>query len=131
MLIKLTYGDVDINIELKYKTNLLAGGSGEGKTLLMKAIQSYCIDNSITCAYIDYTRINDTSDEIYKACKGRRFILLDNADLYINHDLFEKINKLEGIILISLKQTYKIPMSKVKRYRVVYNESNLHIEEIS
>lgn len=129
MKINMKFNSIDIEGEFTGQINLLAGYSGTGKTLLMKAMQLYCLDNNISYRYIDYKNKDDTTEQIYNYCKNVKIVMLDNADLYISDELLDELSKTADLIIMSLKQTQLISMDRVKRYVINYNNLKLQLEE--
>lgn len=126
--ISISFCGIDMSIKFTEKINLLAGYSGTGKTLLMKAITLYCSNNKIPYRYIDYNNKGMGKDEILAYCKSARVVMLDNADLYISDSLLSDISKNADIVILSLKQTQLISMDKVKQYIVRYDNMKLSLE---
>lgn len=126
--IDISFSGIDMHIRFDGKINLLAGYSGTGKTLLMKAVTLHCAQNGISYRYVDYKNKDMSEEEIISYCKGAKVIMLDNADLYITDKLLSKISESADIVIMSLKQTHLISMDKVKGYIVHYENMNLELE---
>lgn len=128
-IIDITFNGIEMHIKFNGKINLLAGYSGTGKTLLMKALILQCTKKGIPYRYLDYKNKGMSEEEIASYCNGAKVIMLDNADLYLTDKLLNEISKSADIIVMSLKQTYMISMDKVKRYIVNYENMKLELEE--
>ena len=113
MVINTIFNGITVNVELNKGVNLLSGNSGTGKTLLMQAIELYCLNEGIS--YI---------------CSNSDVVLLDNADLYITEDLLKEIKCGDKLIVISLKISNKISMKYVREYLLNYEKMYLSLEEI-
>lgn len=94
--------------------NVDLGDSGEGKTLLFKMIQSYCIDNNMEVLIVDYKSRKYARGMIDEIDNESDIVMcLDNADLYMDKELNLRLKKFKNaIILVSLKDNSKMPYSK-------------------
>lgn len=126
--IKMDYNGININCHFDDGVCMLSGYSGTGKTLLMKAIEFYCVNNSIKCRYCDFRYKDMTEQQIENACLGADVLILDNADLYLNNKLLEKLKKNAQQIIICMKDTTTIDMSNITEYLVNYSNLSLTIE---
>jgi hypothetical protein len=109
------------SIDFKDKINMIKGDSGTGKTYLFNVIYGYCSVNNIPCAYIDYKMVaSNNEDLIFEHCKNKKLILLDNADLYLTSDLFNKLKNLDSTLIISKKTSFGLNMNDVHLYKVSY-----------
>lgn len=119
--------DVLFDINFLDKLNLIKGSSGTGKTFLFNVIQAYCITEGISCAFIDSKVLsNGNKDIIYSMCLDKEIIILDNADLYLDSELFDKIRKLNCTVIISKKVTFGLNMENVHLYLVNYERNVLN-----
>lgn len=132
MNIDTIYNGISINIEISNRVNALVGNSGTGKTLLMKAIQLYCLRNNIRHIYCNSDIMSLSSKQILEICSDKCVVLLDNADLYLNNELLSKIKSSEDVkvIIICMKDTSKINMYEVSEYIVKYSDKKITIREI-
>ena len=51
MVINTIFNGITVNVELNKGVNLLSGNSGTGKTLLMQAIELYCLNEGISYTF--------------------------------------------------------------------------------
>lgn len=117
---------IHFNVNFMDEINVIKGYSGTGKTFLFNMLRSYCMLQGIPCAYIDYTFVSDGDiDLILEHCVGKELIILDNADLYLNHELFNNIRSIGKTIIMSKKSTYGLNMTKAHVYMIGYDESSL------
>lgn len=125
-------GSTNFSIFFEDKVNVIRGNSGTGKTFMFSTIASYCMLNSIKYAYIDYNFVasNDT-DLIYQHCYDKDIIILDNADLYLDSELFSKLLSLNATIILSKKTTYGLDMKDAHLYVVNYDSDCLSTRRIS
>lgn len=119
---------VNFNVSFKDKVCILCDLSGKGKTFLLKFVQSYCLLNDISCIYLDYNMCYVDRNKIVGLCEGKEIVLLDNADLYLDNDMLNKIEDSSGIILICMKSISKLDMRKPRGiYSVNYKSDSLTV----
>lgn len=108
-------GGIKVSVHLDsgiYNVDL--GDSGEGKTLMFRKLESYCVANGIEILSVDYriykhikSILNDIDEE------SEIIMCLDNADLYMNKELNIRLKEFKNaLILVSLKNNSKMPYSK-------------------
>lgn len=113
------------DVNFSDKLNLIKGSSGTGKTFLFHIMQAYCVSEEISCALIDSKVLSSANEDIiYSMCLGKEIVILDNADLYLNGELFDKIRNLDCTVIISKKGTFGLNMKAVHLYLVKY-EGNI------
>ena len=130
MVINTIFNGITVNVELNNGVNLLSGNSGTGKTLLMQAIELYCLNEGISYTFGKSEFANYAPEQIVSICSNSDVVLLDNADLYITEDLLKEIKCGDKLIVISLKISNKISMKNVREYLVNYEKMYLSLEEI-
>ena len=119
------YG-INFDVNFTDRINLLKGASGTGKTFLLNALASYCTDNKIKYAFINYKFLATRGESsIFAPCLNEELILLDNADLYLTPELFDEIRSLDATIIMSMKTTFGLNMDDVHVYSVDYDGSSL------
>lgn len=121
-----TIGGVFFDVNFIDRINIIKGASGTGKTYLFNTIASYCTSNKISYAFIDY-KFSASGDEdlIFSHCINKELIILDNADLYLTKELFDKIRDLDATIILSKKTTFGLNMSDAYLYTIDYTNSSL------
>lgn len=119
-------GGIHFDVKFSDKINIIRGESGTGKTFLLKTIESFCANNSIPYASIDHKFLasNDV-DLIYMHCINKDIILLDNADLYLTPELFNKILSLNKTVIMSKKSIYGLNAADIHLYSIEFTESEL------
>ena len=122
------YSGINIDCVFENKISLLSGYSGTGKTLLMKATELHCLNNGISCRYCDFRYREMSIEQIEKICAGVKVVLFDNADLYLNNKLLDKLKNSAEHIIICMKDTSDIDMFNITRYLVDYENLELTIE---
>lgn len=117
MLIKDRLEDIELNLNFEYKINILLDNSGTGKTYLMTILSNYFMKKGLTVKFINYT--NYYGKCIYKDIKDGMdcdILFLDNADLYMNNEIFKEIIKSMGIVIVSLKDRFMLADIDSKLY---------------
>lgn len=79
---------------------------------------------------LNYNDARKTIDQLVSICKDSDIILIDNGDLFDINSLLEQIRDSGKIIIIALKNTYKIDMTIVREYLVHYENLHVTIEEV-
>lgn len=123
--IKTIYNGINIECSFDNKLNILRGYSGTGKTLLLNAIDLYCLNNKIACRLCNYNVVGFKPNDIINVCEDAEIVLLDNADLYLNNDILKSILKTAKFVIISIKDTSDISLSGANEYIVEYKNVNL------
>ncbi len=121
-----TFNNIDFNVSLKDKVCVFCDLSGTGKTFLFKTIQSYCLESSKSCIYLDYNMWDTNKDKIVGLCVGREVVILDNADLYLDNDMLNEIENSADLVLVCLKKISTLDMKKSRGiYTVDYKSNSL------
>lgn len=131
MKIDMMYNGISIKVNIDNELNILAGNSGTGKTLLMKAVQLHCLKNKIKHIYCDSDCISLSEEQIASICSDKEVVLLDNADLYLNNELLTKIrSNIDKTIIICMKDTSELNIHTASEYIVKYKDKSLTVREI-
>lgn len=125
--VEITYQGVAVEANF-HKWNMLSGYSGTGKTFLMQAVELFCKNNSIACIYCDYRFADYTDEQIKELSKNAKIVLLDNADLYLNNDLFSWF-KDKLLFIACMKDTTGLDMYGVHKYITNYKDKRITVEE--
>lgn len=124
--IKKVINGVSFDINFTDRINVIKGASGTGKTFLFNILMSYCVNNKISYAYIDYNFLASGDESlIFSHCLNKDLIMLDNADLYLTFELFNKIRSLDATIILSKKSTFGLNMEDAHLYNIEYINSSL------
>lgn len=101
------YSTLNINAHIEFKDNVavIIDNSGTGKTFMFKIIASYCVVNHIKYTLFNYNHKEYSFDTFKKCIDDTDIIIMDNADLYMNPELFEYLKKCGKQIIISIKHT--------------------------
>lgn len=122
---------IDFDISFEDDINVIKGASGTGKTFLFNVISSYCTNNKISYAFIDYKFVASGDESlILSHCMNKDIIILDNADLYLNPELFEQIKGVGATIILSKKSTFGLDMRNAHLYVIDYRGSLLRTRRI-
>ena len=127
MKVDYLYEKIKVKADFYDNVNLLYDMSGAGKTFFFEIMKSYCKENNIKYSAFDFVSDN-SENKILESTKGDEIIILDNADLYIDKNLLNKLKENCGCILISLKSCYKIEMKDVGMYSVNYVDKKLEVK---
>lgn len=129
--VDIKYNGISIKADFNNSLNFLVGNSGTGKTLLMKAVQLYCLNNKIKNIYCDSDCSGLTSSQIIDQCSDKEVVILDNADLYLTREILEEIQKDDDkIIIVCMKNTCNINTYYASEYVVKYKNKELTVREI-
>lgn len=125
------YNGITINASFNSKLNILVGDSGTGKTLLLSAIDLYCLNNNISCRLCNYNDANLSPEQIKAICAGADILLLDNADLYMNNSLLKELLTTSQLIILNMKDTSYINTNHhSEQYIVDYINLSLTVRKI-
>lgn len=124
------FNTIDINASFDAGVNILSNYSGSGKTLLISALDTYCMLSGYKHTLLNYNDTQKTTDQLVNQCKDSDIILIDNGDSFDIDSLLKKIRDPDKIIIVALKNTYKIDMTTVREYLVHYENLHVTIEEI-
>lgn len=99
MDVKYKYMGVTIDAEFKDYICFLSGDSGSGKSFLLRVFESYLSRKNISYCLFNYSSM--------VAVRGFDFdsvdvVMLDNADLYMNRDIYMKAKKSHALVLICM-----------------------------
>lgn len=124
--VKRVMGGISFDINFADKINVIKGASGTGKTFLFNMLSSYCSSNKISYAFIDYKFLaSGDEDLIFPHCLNKELIILDNADLYLTPELFDKIRNLNATVILSKKSTFGLNMDDAHLYTIDYINTSL------
>lgn len=124
------FNTININTSFDAGVNILSSPSGTGKTLLISALDTYCMLSEYKNTLLNYNDARKTIDQLVSLCKDSDIILIDNGDLFDIDSLLKQIRDPDKIIIVALKNTYKIDMTTVREYLVHYENLHVTIEEI-
>lgn len=124
------FNTINININFDAEVNVLSSYSGTGKTLLISALDTYCMLSGYKHTLLNYNDTQKTTDQLVNQCKDSDVILIDNGDSFDIDSLLKKIRDSDKIIIVELKNTYKIDMTTVREYLVHYENLQVTIEEV-
>lgn len=119
------FNGVTFDASFSSRVNFLRGNSGTGKTFLLKALELYCNNNDISCQYLDYRARHKSLEYISTLCGDADVLLLDNADLYLTPEIFNKLRSSGKFMVISMKDISELDLEGVKGYVVKYSNTQL------
>ena len=127
--IQMNYNDLNVEINLRKRITLLRDYSGTGKTFLFNILLSYFQDKEIKAKLFNYLDIDTTLDEFKLGIRGREFILMDCADLYMNKELWSMIEKSDCYFIISIKGISEIRFTdEVDNCLVLFDNDSIRLE---
>lgn len=99
MDVKYKYMGVTIDAEFKDHICFLSGDYASGKSFLLRVFESYLSRKNISYCLFNYSSM--------VAVRGFDFdsvdvVMLDNADLYMNRDIYMKAKKSHALVLICM-----------------------------
>jgi ABC-type lipoprotein export system ATPase subunit len=117
-----------IHVDAEFTDNIcyLLDNSGTGKTFLFSLLFNYCSLNGVSIASLDYKSSNSSVNEIVEYCNNKSVVIFDNADLYLNRDILERIKA--DLILISVKKISGLIRKNSGRYRVLTSENSISVK---
>ena len=122
----------NIKIDAKFydKICVFHNDSGSGKTLLMSAIDSYCNDEiDIPCFIVDYRFHNRSASDIISAIGDAQVVCLDNSDLYMTYELYDKLLDSGKLVIISSHTMRGIRVGKTMMiYRIEIDNNKLKVK---
>lgn len=124
------FNTININVNFDAGVNVLSSYSGTGKTLLISALDTYCMLSGYKHTLLNYNDTQKATDQLVSQCKDSDIILIDNGDSFDIDGLLKQIRDPDKIIIVALKNTYKIDMTTVREYLVHYENLHVTIEEI-
>lgn len=124
------FNTININASFDAGVNILSSPSGTGKTLLISALDTYCMLSEYKHTLLNYNDARKTIDQLVSICRDSDIILIDNGDLFDMDSLLKQIRDSDKIIIVALKNTYKIDMTTVREYLVHYENLHVTIEEV-
>ena len=120
-----THNGIHKKVSFKQGINILSGSAGSGKTLLMRMVTAYCIENNIKCYYFNSKDSKLTEKEILDICKDCDVVCFDNGDLYMTRGLLDNLRKTNKIIILELKITFGLGVSHCPQYFVSYKNKEI------
>lgn len=119
MIVKYKYMEVTVDVEFKDHICFLNGDSGSGKTFLLRVLESYLSRKNISYCLFNYSSM--------AAVNGFGFdsvdvVMLDNADLYMNRDIYMKAKKSHALVLICMHSYCGFDPDGSGEYVIVHEE---------
>lgn len=99
MIIKYKYIEVTVDVVFKDHICFLSGDSGSGKTFLLRVLESYLSRKNISYCLFNYSSMAAVNGFDFDSVD---VVMLDNADLYMNRDIYMKAKKSHALVLICM-----------------------------
>lgn len=128
--VKTDIGGVECNVLFQRKVNILKGDSGTGKSWLFRLLQSYFVANGISYYFVNYLTRSEPETIIAQA-KKVQYLLLDNADLYLNSDTIGELLQCDATCIVATRLIKLLDIRKMGFYKVVYKDEALSVSEVS
>lgn len=128
---KLQSNGVFFDVNFSDRLNLVKGSSGTGKTFLCNTVHAYCVSEEISCAFIN-NRVAASADKdaIYCMCRNKEIIILDDTELYLDSELFDRIRDLSCTVIVVRKVTFGLNMEDVHLYFVNFKGNQLRTRRL-
>lgn len=123
------FNGIDIEVNFNPGTHILEGHSGTGKSLLLEAINLFCLNVDKSCVYLNFNNRHNTEKVILTLCKGKEVVLLDNADLYLTDEILRELKAENRFIIISVKDTAELDISEDNFYEVQYQNQKIRLRK--
>ncbi len=128
--VKADIGGVECNVLFKRKVNILKGDSGTGKSWLFSLLQSYFVANGISYYFVNYLTKSEPEVIITQA-KKVQYLLLDNADLYLNSDTIGELLQCDATCIVATRLIKLLDIKKMGFYQVIYKDEALFVSEVN
>jgi hypothetical protein len=119
-------GNVEVNAQFNDKVCYVLDNSGTCKSYLFVLIFNYCKSNGISASFFDYKNMDFSVSAFEEACLNQKVVIFDNADLYLNRDILDKVNA--ELVLISIKNIGDLQRAESGRYRVETKDNLISVE---
>lgn len=125
MKIDFNYSSLDVSVDFVDKICVFYDMSGTGKTFLFTMLKEYFLNKKIPFIGINYSnyRILDN----YDFSSNIKVFILDNADLYMNEDMFSKLEKSNKLVIMSIKNIKGLNQRYMGFYNVIYTEEKMRV----
>lgn len=124
-----TVGGMDLCIEFRRKINILKGDSGIGKSWVLHLLKSYFVANGIPHYFVNYLSKSEP-ETILRQAKKVEYLLLDNADLYIDRTTVSQLLGCRADCIIATRNIKIMDMDKMGFYNIGYRENCLFTQEV-
>ena len=119
MIVKYKYMEVTVDAEFKDHICFLNGDSGSGNTFLLRVLESYLSRKNISYCLFNYSSMAAVNGFDFDSVD---VVMLDNADLYMNRDIYMKAKKSHALVLICMHSYCGFDPDGSGEYVIVHEE---------
>lgn len=120
---------IQFNVNFSDKINIIEQDSGTGKSFMFDVIDAYCKKMGIPCLLFNHSTL-EFKDNLDEHIVGKRVILLDNADLYLDNSFLELLEEQDCTAIISVKSLVGLYTENAGFYEVNYTAGSLVTERL-
>lgn len=117
--------NISIDVFFDNCVYVLYGDFAFGCRFLINSLYLELRRRGINVILLNYCEFYSSSESILEKCKGRDFILLDDADLYMNVELSRRLSGLNVPVVMILHDVLRIDERICKKYFTVFDDSKL------
>ena len=128
MNVQFKYNGINVTIDIKEHVSFMVGNSGTGKTFLFELICKFCDIRDIAYCMFNHSNYRALSNFDVNSVD---LIILDNADLYLDESIFNRLKVGSASVLICCKNYWNYDMHDVGLYKVEYTEHNISTRLVS
>lgn len=128
--IKEKIGGMECDIAFRRKINILKGNSGTGKSWVLHLLKSYFVANGIPHYFVNYLSKSEPRVILEQADKVE-YLLLDNADLYIDRATVRQLLQCKADCIIATRFIKIMDADKMGFYDLRYRDKRFVTEEVS
>jgi ABC-type dipeptide/oligopeptide/nickel transport system ATPase component len=120
--LKQNISGVKFDVSFQDKICVFRGCSGSGKSYMCKALNSYFKYNNVSSACINYKLVDfNVESFVYKLCSNKEIVFIDDAELYLTPDMFQKLRDTNDIIVLCISSTWGLNMKEAHLYKVDFD----------
>ena len=120
---------VKFNLNFTDKINIIEQDSGTGKTFMFSMIDAHCKKEGIPCLLFNYSTL-EFKGNLDEHVSGKKIVLLDNADLYLDSSFLNFLENQDCTTIISIKSLVGLYTENAGFYNVNYDGESLVTERL-
>lgn len=128
MNVQFKYNGINVTVDIKEHISFMVGNSGTGKTFLFELICKFCDIRDIAYCMFNHSNYRALSNFDVNSVD---LIILDNADMYLDESIFNRLKAGSANVLICCKNYWNYDMHNVGLYKVEYTEHNISTRLVS
>ena len=122
MKIDFNYDSINVQADLIDNICVFCDKSGTGKTFLFSILECYFEYEDIK--YCSFNYLNYRALENYDF-SGAEVVILDNADLYMSEELFNRLEKSNKLEVMSIRSIGMLEMKNMGFYKICYKDDKI------